>query len=388
MASRSKKIEYDLTINGRAVQRGEFLAEISRFVRERVQVRPRELAEAFGPEWVADAARKQYISQTMGNMATQGWLIRLKHGLYSLHPNFDTRKTRRLEDSVIDTIRSLGGLARARDILDDFGARPAANKGHGSHGGRGGTAAKIFKAMRDSHRIVHYDLPKRPRWGLTWGDMQQEPMTGTVAAYFLELGFLEAIENGTMEGGKRWLTALQDEIKEHYNMVGLAFRRVRQLFNVEARDLLTDEPFFDALEQMKQSSTALTTRIFADIKDDTERRAAEEGRPDDTYYIEQLRDAETEVFHAHILTYFEMGDPAAHQNAPPAFYKAFAEHFGMDAASLSRGCVLPTPKDTHLTEEWWRGEGAIAEFGEPIYSVPHNGRRHDDGGAGGDGPNE
>lgn len=363
---RSKDDGYELTLNGRVVSRGDFMTEIGRFVAERVQAKPLEIAELLGPEWLADHDRKHYVATTMVNMANQGWLMRVRHGVYSLHPHYETRKARRLEDQIIDTIRSLGGVARARDILEDFGARPAADKQRSFGGRSNGAAGRIFKLMKESSRIVHYNLPKRPRWGLPWNEMAKEPLTGTVAAYLMEMGFLAAIERGEMEGGPRWQSSLQDEIKEHFNMVGLTFRRARLLFNVEAEDLLADPTLVECLECIKQSHPALTARIHADIKNDTQRRAAEESRADDLNYIEAMRDKETDNFLAHVLTYFEMGDPAAHQVAPPQFYRAFAARFNMDAAALSRGSLIPTPRASDLTDEWWYGDEAAKEFGEPL----------------------
>jgi hypothetical protein len=330
-----------------------------------------EIAGLLGPEWTSTKQRKHYISITMGNMVDQGSLIRVRHGTYAIHPAYDQRKSRSSrEDQIISTIKGLGGLARARDILEDFDARPAAHKEVG-YGGRGnGLARAIFKAMKESNRIVHYNLPKRPRWGLPWAELAKEPLTGATAAYFIEMGFLAAIERGEMEGGPRWLATLHEEIKEHYNMVGLTFRRARMLFNAEVEDVARLPHIAECLEHIKQHHSALTSRIFADIKDDSQRKAAEDGRANDIAYIERLRDKETENFHAHVLTYFEMGDPAAHEVAPPAFYRAFADHFNVDAAALSRGSVIPTPKASDLSDEWWTGEEAAAEFGEPVVPLP------------------
>jgi len=344
------------TIGGKAVTQTEFKEAIIVALHELGHAKPREVALQLGPEWSQNAAAGHRLAQTMSNMLRGGRLT-VKDGYYSVSVKHTSRFTRgSLEESVIETIRYFGGLARARDILEDFGARPAAHKDAFTAGGRGGGHARnIYRVLRESPRIVRYEGARTNNalsamWGLPWGKMLQEPLTGASFDFLAKGGFLL---NSSLEGqgGRDREAALYERIKHHYEKVGAAFREAREAVDFDIDNVVANKEVRDQLEDIKNRGTTLTTRIYDEIRSEAERMARSANRGDDAAYVRQLREIENGNVHAYFLAYFERGDPMTHTCAHANFYRVFAKMFGICPASLSRGTVVPMLAPVESPEE-------------------------------------
>ena len=373
---RRQKQTIPKTVNGTPVSQQEFLDAIAGFVREREFAKPRQIADDLGPEWANDAARLRHVAQTMNNMRNSGKFVRDERGIYSLAPNYDRKRGRTLENSIIETLRSLGGLARASEILDEFDARPAAHKESPNAGRSRKPARRIYQTLAASHKIKRYVGVKtnnpnvaQVMWGLPWHEMLAEPLTGRNADFLMKLAYLQMTEK-TGKGGRVEEARLYATIKDHYDTVGLTFRRLRETYDEDIYVAAADPAVAEHLERIKLTKSTITNRVFAEIRAMAERRAANEGKRGDVRLIERYRDEEAERVLAHFLAFFENGDPAMHVVCPADFYRAYADRYGVCPASLSRGTIIRCVQPTVIEDGWVDGDEAAAEIIQMERPVP------------------
>jgi hypothetical protein len=348
------------TVNGKDVSQAGFREAVVNVVAELETATPGQVAAELG--WADTPDRKELIALTMRNMFAQKkpLLVRVKRGLYAIHPKCPIRLGRTLEAGIIDTIRTYGGFATWAEIMSVFDTLPSENE-HRLYGGRGNSRApRIWKAMVESKKIVRYESVEissltgmaKPKvmWGLPWSELLKLPVPGRNAEFAMKFEFLNSEFNKGRRGhdGEQ---ELKSNIEEHFSRVGAAFQKVRLMEGIEDVGEVAYFPeIASALEWTLNHLPNGAGTFFAEVRREAERKAAEDGRHGDVQYIEALRDTEAENVLAYVLGAFENGDPIVHRTAPVALYYAYASEFKICPAMLSRGIVMRPLTEVPLPE--------------------------------------
>jgi hypothetical protein len=276
-------------------------------------------------------------------MLNAKWLVKNPQGFYSLHPAYDVRRARVLEDQIIDVIREAGGICSTVAILEAFGVEQS--------------KAKVTTTSSSDYRRIHAELKKSSKirryyrpgfWGLRWKEMLGEPLPGRYADFLIREGYFETYPEHMKKRDTE--SRVYELIRDHFDRVGTAFQSIRLDHDCKVGDLLKDDGVRDALQIIRDCEPRLVNQVYADIRKEAERRAREIGKPDDGVVIEKVRDEETPRLLEHLYLLFEAGTTLAHMAAPAQFYRAVASFYQICPASLSRGFVMPIPAEIEAEE--------------------------------------
>lgn len=340
---RRKKRTIVKFLNGKPVTQQEFRDAIAEAIASRGKAKPIQIAHDL--EMVTSKEGKHIVAQQMINMVRQGWLSRDDSGLYSLSPAYDARIGRSLEAAVVDVIQSYGGFATWSEIMEGFDTLPSANKGHRHLGGRGnGSQGRILSVMKGSKKIVRhlYWAKFSSVWCLSWDILLKVPINGRA---FEWLRITEYLDSGSPAGmtGEEAEEKMWEDVSDHFDRVGLAFREARMRFGMDEYDAVKDPTVRDAFKSMKKRVSSISRIVNDEIRLSAQNDAAALGQAKDEQLVERLRDLEAEKYPAHMLALFEAGNSMMHKNAPSALYHAYAAQFGLCPVMLSHGVVMKVP---------------------------------------------
>jgi hypothetical protein len=331
---------------GRPVSQSEFIDAVLDAVDVRGVAKPIQVAVDL--EFANTPEEKECVAMQLRNLMQQKLLVRVERAGYSLSSSCRLRRNRTAEAALIETIRSYGGLSTWSEIMRDFDTLPSENKDGRYWGGRGnGSQGHLSKVLKSSSRIIRYELASRKiMWGLPWDELLKLPMTGRNAEFTMTLEFVELTEAQVGRGGRQAEKELRENIEEHFDRVGIAFRKARRMYGLGYEDAAYAPSIRESLEWIKGHLPNAAAALHREMNHVAERAARLEGRIDDYRYLEQLKDRETDRALAHILGGLEMGSPEIHRLAPAKLYYDYAAAFQICPVSLSYGLVRRPLKDS------------------------------------------
>lgn len=330
-----------------------------------------DLIAFVGPEWDTAHGRK-ILAKTLINLAGAGVLKRDPdhRGVYMVSNRFKRSGVSvfdQMEQSILDSIRKRGGMARARDILDDHGLRQhgdelrevkeRANRSqHGTEEDEDSMStvydvrkttefAQMSKVMSES-TLIRQDCLRLGWYNLPIDELNGMTLRGEFAAYMIQATYEE------FKKPNRAFTERDD----FFTRVGGVYNEARRLKGWTMLEFSRRPKVHAALLSLSTHSKvkSLLDRFYSETTAGKVKEMVAAGAtPSEvTAYREDRRNSrEGHQFIIDILERFERGgdpleeglEPAGvniHLNTPVSFYEALASELEIDPVMASRGILM------------------------------------------------
>lgn len=364
---KQKKVK---VVRGVPVAKQEYRDAIAASLIDRGAAKPQQVAEDL---ILLTREERDSLATDMNNMRKQRLLDRDDNGFYSVPKRYAQRMGWQTENLLIDEIRSHGGLATWSEIMDAFDTLPSNNKETRTYGGRGGgRQGPLSKALVKSKRIVRYQHGSKAMWGLQWEELLAAPLSGRAVEWLMVWHFLE-VDCVEGHGGEAEYKAVMANVLAHFENVGLAFAKAREMFDKSHKDVVSDKKVRDALLEIMWRSPNIAQLVSNEIRTDAELQAFAAGRSDDYLYVERLIEKDEEQQRlVTLLVLFEFGDAKVHRVLHASLYIALAAYFGLCPASFSRGLVIRRPIPSVLPDGWEEMPEVLEELEPSMEMVDPN----------------
>jgi len=254
-------------------------------------------------------------------------LVKRGYGVYALSPNYRWRGLDvgdHTENAIARFLRERGGVARTREIHEAVGDRPVGGQDRG-YGHR-----RITQALKASP-LFRQDFG-RGCWNLEEHELERLPLLGRWADYQIQVRWFE---NGERSGFESWEAKRAD----FFDSVGTAFMEARG--ELSLAEVARHPGIREALRGMGDAAPNARGDALDGLHSEVEGEARASGLTDQWAIAQNVRDRKDSELPMHLYAAFEFGDVRLHLAAPVEFYIACASFFGVCAAGLSRGQVLP-----------------------------------------------
>jgi hypothetical protein len=272
-----------------------------------------DIAALLGPEW-QERGKNVVLRKTLGRMVKAHVLRKCGRGKYTLSAtwhlrgldNFDLRE-KNIKAFVIEQC----GDAATADIHKAVGSRNLAD------GGRDYEHQLTHRVLRESPQFTRI---APGRWSLTAEELEHLPLLGRRADH--------DIQTAWFEGDRGGFATVEEAEAAFFDRVGDAFGDARG--NLSLSDVACVPDIGAALRTMGDHVPTIREGAIRDLD-------AELGSAALRLSPEELAPLIAE----NIYYGFEQGDVPLHLVATPEFYRGCAALFGVCAAALSRGRVVP-----------------------------------------------